>query len=293
MAAVWLVQKLGKSSAGSQRLMPRKYIEKIHQTVTNTLLQQHPMFTTTQPYTTMHVQRILRPARLLSLRPSLFVCQRPAGIAFYSSDGPSSSSPARHSGPIDPQPASELQLGELPGGTFRIEPLRRVGEDITTTRARLLYQSRKRGTLESDLLLSTFAAANLATMTAMQLEQYDRFLDENDWDIYYWLTQVEEDELAQAAKEAKVAETKGEGRGIRERPAHEWAQTVGTFKPTYRPVPERWQGSEILALLRKHVQERSADGVIGRSDGSAQATLGGQKKKGMAFMPPLTELSRE
>ena len=89
----------------------------------------------------MPVQRILRPARLLSLRPSLCVCQRPAGIAFYSSDGPPSSSPVRHSGPVDPQPTSELQLGELPGGTFRIEPLRRVGEDITTTRARLLCMS--------------------------------------------------------------------------------------------------------------------------------------------------------
>lgn len=50
-------------------------------------------------------------------------------------------------------------------------------------------QSRKRGTLESDLLLSTFADANLAAMTPKQLEQYDLFLDENDWDIYYWATQ--------------------------------------------------------------------------------------------------------
>lgn len=127
-------------------------------------------------------------------------------------------------------------------------------------------------------------------MTPGQLEQYDRFLDENDWDIYYWLTQPEAD--AEAATRTET-DNKTEGRGIRERPAHEWAQTVGTFKPTYRPVPERWQGSEILALLRQHVAERSADGVIGRSDGSAQATLGGQKKqkKGMAFMPPLTDLS--
>src|ERR1700709_226534 len=50
-------------------------------------------------------------------------------------------------------------------------------------------QSRKRGTLESDLLLSTFADANLARMTPKQLQQYDLFLDENDWDIYYWVTQ--------------------------------------------------------------------------------------------------------
>ena len=27
-------------------------------------------------------------------------------------------------------------------------------------------------------------------MTRAQLEEYDRFLDENDWDIYYWATQT-------------------------------------------------------------------------------------------------------
>ena len=26
-------------------------------------------------------------------------------------------------------------------------------------------------------------------MTREQMAQYDRFLDENDWDIYYWATQ--------------------------------------------------------------------------------------------------------
>jgi succinate dehydrogenase flavin-adding protein (antitoxin of CptAB toxin-antitoxin module) len=47
-------------------------------------------------------------------------------------------------------------------------------------------QSRKRGILESDLLLSTFADVYLREMTVEQLQEYDRFLDENDWDIYYW-----------------------------------------------------------------------------------------------------------
>src|ERR1700679_2317329 len=50
-------------------------------------------------------------------------------------------------------------------------------------------QSRKRGTLESDLLMSTFAEAHLREMTPAQMAQYDLFLDENDWDIYYWATQ--------------------------------------------------------------------------------------------------------
>jgi succinate dehydrogenase flavin-adding protein (antitoxin of CptAB toxin-antitoxin module) len=251
----------------------------------------------------MTAQRLLRPARhalrtLPFVTPRACACriqQLPTSSSFSTSTSKhaSSNDDVNRSGPIDPQPASELQLGELPGGTFRIEPLRRVGEDVATTRARLLYQSRKRGTLESDLLLSTFASAHLATMTSTQLEQYDRFLDENDWDIYYWVTQEEVAEAASPEK-AEVDES-----NIRERPAHEWAQTVGTFKPAYRPVPKRWQGSEILAMLRQHVQERSAEGVIGRGDGSATATMAGGKTKskrtgeGMAFMPPLPDFGKK
>lgn len=55
---------------------------------------------------------------------------------------------------------------------------------------RLLYQSRKRGMLENDLLLSTFAAKYLATMTEKQVNQYDELINTptNDWDIYYWAT---------------------------------------------------------------------------------------------------------
>lgn len=33
---------------------------------------------------------------------------------------------------------AELDVGEIQGGTFKVEPLRRVGEDVATTRARLL-----------------------------------------------------------------------------------------------------------------------------------------------------------
>ena len=36
----------------------------------------------------------------------------------------------------------------------------------------------------------------------------------------------------------------------------EWAQTVGAFKPAYRPVPARWAESEILRLLRAHVEDK-------------------------------------
>jgi len=41
-------------------------------------------------------------------------------------------------------------------------------------RARLTYQSRKRGTLESDLLLSTFARDHLHSMSTEELREYDK-----------------------------------------------------------------------------------------------------------------------
>ena len=41
-------------------------------------------------------------------------------------------------------------------------------------RARLVYQSRKRGTLESDLLLSTFAKEQLPKMSEAELHEFDK-----------------------------------------------------------------------------------------------------------------------
>ena len=162
-------------------------------------------------------------------------------------------------------------------------------------------QSRKRGTLESDLLLSTFASEKLANMTKVQLEQYDKFLDENDWDIYYWATQTEAGgsptsleyaegsvkdapsssttEYQSPANPASAQETDGWRQGAPR--SGEWAQTVGTFKPAYRPVPQRWKDSEILSLLRRHVRERSAGGVLDDIEG---VTASGQ---GMGRMPDI------
>lgn len=181
------------------------------------------------------------------------------------------------------QQQSELGVGELEGAKFKIEPLRRHGEDDKTKRARLLYQSRKRGTLESDLLLSTFASTRLATMTTRQLDQYDLLLDENDWDIYYWATQKESSSSTNpsspnpAVAESPASATDPANKDDiikREPPKGEWAQTVGNFRPAYRPVPKRWQESEILELLRDHVRSRSVDGGEGT---------------GMMFMPKLEE----
>lgn len=171
-------------------------------------------------------------------------------------------------------------------------------------------QSRKRGTLESDLLLSTFADTHLARMSAKQLQQYDLFLDENDWDIYYWATQEPTPTSMAYAEGASpnLASPEAQGKAMSKEPERapdggpisqtdgwrvpgtprsgEWAQTVGTFKPAYRPVPQRWKNSEILSMLRKHVIDRSAGGVVGSE---IKAEGGGQ---GMGFMPELKNFDR-
>ncbi|OJD19667.1 hypothetical protein AJ78_00399 [Emergomyces pasteurianus Ep9510] len=184
----------------------------------------------------------------------------------------------------------ELGVGEMEGITFKVEPLKREGEDVTTMRARLLYQSRKRGTLESDLLLSTFASQYLPTMTEIQLQEYDKFLDENDWDIYYWATQEAEDPslidsassspAAESSKLAKDTPTEVWKNGAAK--SGEWAQTVGAFKPAYRPVPQRWKDSEILAKLRNHVHEKSALGVKAEKE---------QSGGGLGQMPDLHQIN--
>ena len=63
-------------------------------------------------------------------------------------------------------------------------------EAVEVKRRRLLYQSRKRGMLENDLLLSNFASTYLSKMNANDLDLYDKLINtpSNDWDIYYMLT---------------------------------------------------------------------------------------------------------
>ncbi|KAG9713833.1 hypothetical protein KCU73_g16398, partial [Aureobasidium melanogenum] len=71
----------------------------------------------------------------------------------------------------------------------------------------------------------------------------------------------------------------------------EWAQTVGLFKPAYRPVPQRWKNSEILAMLRQHVKDRSAGGVL-EGDRSGEAEPDSKSGQGMAFMPELKNFDK-
>lgn len=110
-------------------------------------------------------------------------------------------------------PAYNLALGN------RIEPIKRTGETREVKTARLVYQSRKRGILESDLLLSRFAKKHLSTLTDRQLDEYDQLLDEPDWDIYYWATK--------------------------------------NYDVT--PLPDRWKDSDVLKMLQEDAENKERE----------------------------------
>lgn len=53
---------------------------------------------------------------------------------------------------------------------------------------RLHMRSMRRGIKEMDLILIAYAADNLADMGPAALDCYEALLDENDQDLYQWVT---------------------------------------------------------------------------------------------------------
>ncbi|OLY82272.1 Succinate dehydrogenase assembly factor 2-B, mitochondrial [Smittium mucronatum] len=65
----------------------------------------------------------------------------------------------------------------------------RVEEDIDVMRRRINWESRKRGILEADLILSSFTSDHLSSFNRAQLVQLEDLLEvSNDWDLFYWVT---------------------------------------------------------------------------------------------------------
>ena len=102
---------------------------------------------------------------------------------------------------------------------IKVEPIKRTGESEEVKRARLLYQSRKRGILEADLLLSRFAKRHLGKMSFADMTEYDSLLDEPDWDIYYWATE--------------------------------------NYDVT--PLPEKWKNSKVLKMLQEDAKSKEKE----------------------------------
>ena len=61
-------------------------------------------------------------------------------------------------------------------------------ENHDTRIKRLTMRSWRRGTREMDLILGPFADAELSGMEPAALDDYERLLDENDQELYPWIT---------------------------------------------------------------------------------------------------------
>ena len=130
-------------------------------------------------------------------------CARVAGRAistssarFSGKDAPDLSDPFPLPFSREMDPARRADGVDLASAGQRVEgidvPIRvanREGEGRPRMLARLQYQCRKRGTLETDLILSTFAQKELACLSNEELHELDQLLDEPDWDIFYWCTE--------------------------------------------------------------------------------------------------------
>ncbi len=53
---------------------------------------------------------------------------------------------------------------------------------------RLVMRSKRRGIREMDLILGAFADRHLAALSPGDLDLYERFLGENDHDLYGWIS---------------------------------------------------------------------------------------------------------
>lgn len=126
---------------------------------------------------------------------------------------------ASPNGFIQGKPVKNYYVDENNDVVIRVQPLSRQGESVEELRKRLVYQSRKRGILETDLLLSRFAKKYLDTFDRDMLVEYDKLLDELDWDIYYWATK--------------------------------------NFEIT--PLPDKWKDSKILALLQEESKNKEKE----------------------------------
>jgi antitoxin CptB len=55
-------------------------------------------------------------------------------------------------------------------------------------RKRLLFRSWHRGTKEADLLLGSFAEANLGRFSPAEIASYEELLEQEDADLWDWMT---------------------------------------------------------------------------------------------------------
>ncbi|MEM1344038.1 MAG: succinate dehydrogenase assembly factor 2 [Pseudomonadota bacterium] len=68
----------------------------------------------------------------------------------------------------------------------------RAPESSETRLKRLKLRSWRRGTREMDLIFGRWFDAEATVLSEADLDAYERLMEENDWDLYYWITGARE-----------------------------------------------------------------------------------------------------
>lgn len=66
-----------------------------------------------------------------------------------------------------------------------------MADQYKIRRQRLLYQSKRRGTKEADMVIGQFAIEYLESMTEEELDQFETLLQESDVDLMRWVAGIE------------------------------------------------------------------------------------------------------
>lgn len=66
-----------------------------------------------------------------------------------------------------------------------------MSEPVDILRKKLRIRAWRRGFKEADLILGRFCDDNVDAMSAAELEQFDRLLDQADQDLYGWIIERE------------------------------------------------------------------------------------------------------
>ena len=66
-----------------------------------------------------------------------------------------------------------------------------MNDRLAPRRKRLMFQSARRGTRESDLVLGGFARRHLATLSEGQLDRFEALLELNDPELLGWIVGLE------------------------------------------------------------------------------------------------------
>lgn len=64
-------------------------------------------------------------------------------------------------------------------------------EDAATAVKRMQMRSWRRGTKEMDMILGPFGDSELVKMSAAEFAEYENLLNENDQDLYRWVSEKE------------------------------------------------------------------------------------------------------